>query len=115
MPLPPSSPENGEKADETDQPQLLFSHVECLLIAFHNIGRQHPDFLTDPDNADRLKDFTKRLQYFAIGSQAYFKQLKASLTPKSSAEKTEEVLNKLYSRPLIYGTHRASVFLSNIK
>ena len=43
------------------------SKVECLLYAFHTVGKQSPGFLVD--NPDRLKDFRSRLQYFARGVQ----------------------------------------------
>ncbi|XP_064634427.1 apoptosis inhibitor 5-like [Lineus longissimus] len=89
MPLPPAD-ENGE-SDTSDQPKLQFSYVECLMYAFHQIGRRHQEFLIHEDNAERLKDFRLRLQYFARGSTAYCKQLKTALEGKTGeALKTDE-------------------------
>lgn len=73
---------------------LEFSRVECLLFIFHQLARNHPEFLTaDPE---RLKDFRTRLQYFARVSQAYQKRLREAVADKSGADlKTEENKIKL--------------------
>ncbi|PSN40191.1 Apoptosis inhibitor 5 [Blattella germanica] len=86
MPLPPDS--ETEKPSQ-DEPRLEFSYVECLMYAFHRLGRQCPESLTkDPD---RLKDFRFRLQYFARGIQGYIKKLREALQGKTAEElKTEE-------------------------
>ncbi|XP_077309649.1 apoptosis inhibitor 5 [Lithobates pipiens] len=91
MPLPPEEVENGENASN-EEPKLQFSYVECLLFSFHQLGRKNPDFLTgDKVNADKLKDFKIRLQYFARGLQVYIRQLRLALQGKSGeALKTEE-------------------------
>nr|CAD7266999.1 unnamed protein product [Timema shepardi] len=86
MPLPPDiDPENPNQPE----PRLEFSHVECLMYAYHRLGKQSPDTLTkDPD---RLKDFKLRLQYFARGIQGYIKKLREALHGKTAEElKTEE-------------------------
>ena len=57
MPLPPADVET-ETTDE--EPKLQFSYVECLMFAFHQLGRKYPEFLTDESNAERLKDFRIR-------------------------------------------------------
>lgn len=82
MPLPPDS-------EITEVPKLQFSHVECLMYAFHKICKQMPEFLIkDPD---QLKEFRLRLQYFARGIQGYIKKLREAITGKSEEElKTEE-------------------------
>eukprot|EP00923_Selenidium_pygospionis_P005627 GHVN01009533.1.p1 GENE.GHVN01009533.1~~GHVN01009533.1.p1 ORF type:complete len:216 (-),score=23.34 GHVN01009533.1:11-610(-) len=55
------------------------------------MAAKHPDFLTSEDNADRLKDFRLRLQYFARGVQVYIKQLKMALQDKTGeALKSDE-------------------------
>lgn len=56
MPLPPE----GDAATEALEGgvSLEFSRVECLLYTFHQLAKQHTDFLTgDPQ---RLKDFRIR-------------------------------------------------------
>jgi len=55
MPLPPDS--DSEKGNQ-EEPRLEFSYVECLMYAFHRLGRQCPDFLTK--DAERMKDFRFR-------------------------------------------------------
>lgn len=86
MPLPPLE-ENKE--DQTEEPKLQFSHVECLLYAFHQLARKTPEFLTE--NAERLKDFRLRLQYFGRGVQIYIKQLRMALQGKTGdALKSDE-------------------------
>ncbi|KAG7473854.1 hypothetical protein MATL_G00100080 [Megalops atlanticus] len=90
MPLPPENAENGENASN-EEPKLQFSYVECLLFSFHQLGKKMPDFLIDRINAERLKDFKIRLQYFARGLQVYIRQLRVALQGKTGdALKTEE-------------------------
>nr|CAD7427285.1 unnamed protein product [Timema monikensis] len=86
MPLPPDTdPENPNQSE----PRLEFSHVECLMYAYHRLGKQSPDTLTK--DQDRLKDFKLRLQYFARGIQGYIKKLREALHGKTAEElKTEE-------------------------
>uniref|UniRef100_A0A2K5RGI4 Apoptosis inhibitor 5 n=1 Tax=Cebus imitator TaxID=2715852 RepID=A0A2K5RGI4_CEBIM len=82
MPLPPEEAENGENAGN-EEPKLQFSYVECLLYSFHQLGRKLPDFLTAKLNAEKLKDFKIRLQYFARGLQVYIRQLRLALQGKT--------------------------------
>ncbi|XP_075423345.1 apoptosis inhibitor 5 [Ascaphus truei] len=90
MPLPPEEAENGENT-ANEEPKLQFSYVECLLFSFHQLGRKLPDFLIGKVNADKLKDFKIRLQYFARGLQVYIRQLRLALQGKTGdALKTEE-------------------------
>ncbi|XP_064008079.1 apoptosis inhibitor 5 [Pogoniulus pusillus] len=90
MPLPPEEAENGENTS-SEEPKLQFSYVECLLYSFHQLGRKLPDFLTAKLNAEKLKDFKIRLQYFARGLQVYIRQLRLALQGKTGeALKTEE-------------------------
>lgn len=61
------------------------------MFTFHQLLKQNPEFL---DNAETLKDFRMRLQYFARGIQGYIKKLKEALAGKSAVElKSDE--NKL--------------------
>ncbi len=60
MPLPPSDEDGENKTPSEEEPQLSFSHVECLMFAFHQLARHCPEFLQDEKNADRLKDFRVR-------------------------------------------------------
>jgi hypothetical protein len=82
MPLPPDT-------EVTEVPKLQFSHVECLIFAFHKLLKQAPEFLiVDPE---LLKEFRLRLQYFARGIQGYIKKLREAINGKSEEElKTEE-------------------------
>ncbi|XP_056272451.1 apoptosis inhibitor 5 [Pseudoliparis swirei] len=90
MPLPPEEAEDGESA-ATEEPKLQFSYVECLLFSFHQLGKKLPDFLLEKVDAERLKDFKTRLQYFARGLQVYIRQLRVALQGKSGdALKTDE-------------------------
>uniref|UniRef100_A0A3B5KZA5 Apoptosis inhibitor 5 n=1 Tax=Xiphophorus couchianus TaxID=32473 RepID=A0A3B5KZA5_9TELE len=90
MPLPPDEVENGENS-ASEEPKLQFSYVECLLFSFHQLGKKLPDFLVDKVDAERLKDFKIRLQYFARGLQVYIRQLRMALQGKTGdALKTEE-------------------------
>ncbi|KAK7098622.1 apoptosis inhibitor 5-like [Littorina saxatilis] len=87
MPLPPEN----EELSSTEEPKLKFSFVECLMFAFHQMARRCSPFLSDEANAERLKDFKLRLQYFARGVQVYIKQLRAALQGKSGdALRTDE-------------------------
>uniref|UniRef100_A0A671XWU3 Apoptosis inhibitor 5 n=1 Tax=Sparus aurata TaxID=8175 RepID=A0A671XWU3_SPAAU len=90
MPLPPEEVENGENS-ANEEPKLQFSYVECLLFSFHQLGKKLPDFLIDKVDAEQLKDFKIRLQYFARGLQVYIRQLRVALQGKTGdALKTEE-------------------------
>ncbi|XP_069019063.1 apoptosis inhibitor 5 isoform X1 [Embiotoca jacksoni] len=90
MPLPPEEVENGENS-ASEEPKLQFSYVECLLFSFHQLGKKLPDFLLDKVDAERLKDFKIRLQYFARGLQVYIRQLRVALQGKTGdALKTDE-------------------------
>lgn len=74
MPLPP------ENVDINKIPNLDFTSVECLLYAFHRLARKCPEFLTN--DAERLKDFRLRLQYFARGVQGCKNGLKTTINTK---------------------------------
>lgn len=90
MPVPPEEVENGENSSG-EEPKLQFSPVECLLFSFHQLGKKLPDFLLDKVDAEKLKDFKIRLQYFARGLQVYIRQLRVALQGKSGdALKTDE-------------------------
>ena len=56
MPLPPA--DAVEAAESAADPEFEFTKVECLLLAFHTVGRQAPEHLTE--NAEVLKDFRVR-------------------------------------------------------
>lgn len=89
MPVPPA--EENDNLTSTEEPKLQFSTVECLMLAFHQLGRKCPGFLADEANAERLKDFKLRLQYFAREVQIYIKQLRQTLQGKTGeALKTDE-------------------------
>ncbi|XP_014676482.1 PREDICTED: apoptosis inhibitor 5-like [Priapulus caudatus] len=85
--------ENGENETPSEaERKLNFSYAECLMHTFHQLGSQHPEFLTA--NEERLKDFRVRLQYFAQGVQGYIKKLREALHGKAGeALKSDE--NKL--------------------
>lgn len=81
MPLPLST-------DVSEVPKLQFSHVECLMYAFHKLCKQTPEFLLrDPE---QLKEFRLRLQYFARGIQGYIKKLREAIGGKSEEELRSE-------------------------
>ncbi|KAG5332206.1 API5A inhibitor, partial [Acromyrmex heyeri] len=82
MPLPPAT-------EITDVPKLQFSHVECLMYAFHKLCKQTPEFLIK--DTEQLKEFRLRLQYFARGIQGYIKKLREAISGKTEEElKSEE-------------------------
>lgn len=80
MPLPPLD------TDISDTPSFQFSHAECLLYALHCLGKQSPEFLTFPDDADNLKEFKQRIQYLARGTQGYIKKLQEAIKGKTPIE-----------------------------
>ncbi len=67
-----------------------FSYVECLMFAFHTLGRYHPEFLAADENKERLKDFRLRLGYFARGTQNYIKELRSAVINTSENTKDNE-------------------------
>ncbi|KAJ8024219.1 Apoptosis inhibitor 5-like [Holothuria leucospilota] len=91
MPLPPPESEEDQSEESKDDPQLQFSVVECLMHTFHCLAHKQPDFLAGEANAERLKDFRIRLQYFARGVQLSMKQLRLALRGKTGNQlKTDE-------------------------
>ena len=92
MPLPPA--DVVEAAEAAADPEFEFTKVECLLLAFHTVGKQAPEYLTE--NPEILKDFRIRLQYFARGVQGYIRKLKEFLANKSKSERLKEE-NKIKS------------------
>lgn len=93
MPLPP------ENVDLNKIPNLDFTSVECLLYAFHRLARKCPEFLTN--DAERLKDFRLRLQYFARGVQGCKNGLKITINSKLD-ELSKENLEKVKSAPAVW-------------
>ncbi|RUS81945.1 hypothetical protein EGW08_010290 [Elysia chlorotica] len=81
--MPPPPTEGSVEAASAEDPKLNFSQVECLMFAFHQMGRKLPGFLSEEVNAERLKDFRVRLQYMALSSQICTKRLKEALQGKS--------------------------------
>lgn len=80
MPLPP----DGDATENSSEPRLDFSHVECLIYTYHKLGRQCPDALAkDPE---KLKDFKTRLHFFARSVQGYMKKLQEALRGKTGEE-----------------------------
>lgn len=73
---------------------LQFSHVECLMTALHYLGKQCEDFLKE---AERLKEFRGRLQYFARGVQAYNKSLRSMQDKTPEKRKVKELALKVTS------------------
>lgn len=63
MPLP-TTEENSENSVPQDVPKLEFSYVECLMFAFHKLGRKYPEFLTSDESTELLKDFKLRFVFF---------------------------------------------------
>ena len=56
MPLPPDAAAATEAVESGVS--FEFSKVECLLYLFHQIAKNHTEFLTG--NEERLKDFRSR-------------------------------------------------------
>lgn len=92
IPLPPVDSENGEKPDE---PNLQFTHIECLMYTFIQLLKHNTEYLTAPDNAQRLKDLKARLQFLARGVQNGIKIFRESLVSNKTKEvKAEETKMK---------------------
>jgi len=93
MPLAPAS----EDGSLTEVPSIEFTKVECLMFAFHSIGRQDETFLKADE--ERLKDFRSRLQYLARGVQGYIKKLKEFLAkPPAGASPEDKKLKQVALR-----------------
>jgi len=89
MPLPSIDETTEGSLPVEATPSLEFTYVESLMFAFHQLARQHKEFLSE--NAERCKDFRARLQFFARGVQGYMKKLRESLQGKNAEElKSEE-------------------------
>lgn len=84
MPLPPAT----EDGSLTEVPSIEFTKVECLMFAFHSIGRQDESFLKADE--ERLKDFRSRLQYLARGVQGYIKKLREFLAKPPAGTSPED-------------------------
>ena len=102
LPLPPPVSEDGSVLHEVSTLEFtkvglaplsdMFSlcwQVECLMFAFHTIGRQAETFLKSDE--ERIKDFRSRLQYLARGVQGYIKKLKEFLAKAPAGTKPEDL------------------------
>ncbi|GFY67806.1 apoptosis inhibitor 5 [Trichonephila inaurata madagascariensis] len=88
LPPPPTDAENGTQSDE---PDLKFTHIECLLFVFTHFLKHCPEFLTAADNLQRFKDLKARLQFLARGVQNGIKTFRESLVSNKTKEtKAEE-------------------------
>lgn len=84
-------PNEAETTTSTEEDvKFNFSYVECLMFAFHTLGRYHPEFLAGDENKERLKDFRLRLGYFARGTQNYIKELRSIVTNTPAITKENE-------------------------
>lgn len=83
-------PKPSETDSNEDDFKFNFSYVECLMYAFHSLGRFNQEFLSGEDNKERLKDFRLRLGYFARGTQNYIKELRNSLNNNPIGAKESE-------------------------
>lgn len=83
MPTPPAALEGGKDAF-SDFPTANLALVECAMYAFHALSVSHKDFFSAPEAQDRMNDFRKRLQYLALGVQAYSKQINEALKAKDA-------------------------------
>lgn len=65
MPLPSIDETTEGSLPVEATPSLEFTYVESLMFAFHQLARQHKEFLSE--NAERCKDFRARyLKIFFI-------------------------------------------------
>ena len=88
LPKPPT--ESTTESNQDEDAKFNFSYVECLLLAFHTVGKFNQSYLTSEENKERLKDFRLRLQYFAKGTQNYIKELRGLLSAAPSAGSNSE-------------------------
>lgn len=89
IPLPP--PTEAENSSRPDEPNLQFTHIECLMYIFIQLLKHNTEFLSSPDNAQRLKDLKARLQFLARGVQNGIKTFRESLVGSKTKEvKAEE-------------------------
>ena len=91
MPKPSDTEATGQEAENQDA-KFNFSYVECLMYAFHALGRINTEFLAAGDEAtkERLRDFRLRLTYFAKGTQNYIKELRNTLSKPTNGNNKEE-------------------------
>lgn len=93
IPLPPPETENGSAP--ADEPNLEFTHIECLMFIFTHLLKHNPEFLTAGDNSQRFKDLKARLQFLARGVQSGIKTFRESLVADQINEtKAEETKMK---------------------
>ncbi len=67
MPLPPE--DAVEAAEAGQDPEFEFTKVECLLLAYHKVGRQVPQHLTEDEKT--LSDFRVRADCNVSESQCW--------------------------------------------
>ncbi|GAU88116.1 hypothetical protein RvY_00871 [Ramazzottius varieornatus] len=68
----PSAPVDTSMDTEHELPPLHFAAVECLLCAFHLLGKRHPQFITE--NAAQFQLLRSKLQYFSSCMQLYMQK-----------------------------------------
>lgn len=85
----PSAPVDVPAALESEQelPKLHFSAVECLLCAFHLLGKRHPQFMTE--NAAQIQLLRSKLQYFSSCMQIYTQNHSGKETDAEAIKRAE--------------------------
>ncbi|XP_035230050.1 apoptosis inhibitor 5-like [Stegodyphus dumicola] len=84
IPLPP--PTDAENGSKIEEPNLQFTHIECLMFTFTQLLKHNAEFLSASENSSRLKDLKARLQFLARGVQNGIKTFKESLVSNKTKE-----------------------------
>lgn len=74
---------DGTDVQNDKPPNVEYLIVECLMYTFHQVARKCPQWLTEANNAERLKDFRLRLQHLAGTLKVSLKYVKDRLDGKS--------------------------------
>lgn len=89
IPLPPAI--DSERCSKLEEPNLQFTHIECLMYTFVQLLKHNAEFLTLSENSQRLRNLKSRLQFLARGVQNGIKTFRESLVSNRGKEiKAEE-------------------------
>ncbi|OQV13467.1 Apoptosis inhibitor 5 [Hypsibius exemplaris] len=92
LPAAPTDPATFVEVQEQSLSKIKFSAIECLLCAFHLLGKRHQQFLGEPEQAASLALLKTKLQYLSSCMQLYgqkIQTLKLSGTDAEAIKKSE--------------------------
>ena len=88
LPEKPTAEEGGKSSGGASLPNLMLSHLECVLFIYHTLARQ-PSYITLEQSKNNLKKLKPSLTFLASGIQSYIQKLREDVALYSQEELKE--------------------------